>query len=375
MRVLILGGGVVGEAVAWDLTHVTPTVEVTVADRDATRLRYLRDRLPITTQQADLRAPASLQALASNYDVTVGALPSTMAMPAVRVVAEMGRRHVDVSFMAADARAYDDAAREAGAVIVFDCGVAPGLSHVLVGDAVRQLDRCSRVRIDVGGLPAQPVPPFFYKAPFAPEDVIEEYTRPARLVRNGTPITLPALSEAETIDVPGVGLLDAFNTDGLRSLVHTVRADEMTERTLRYPGHVVAMRALASAGLFGRMPVRVGDQEVVPRQLTSALLFPQWQYAEGEHDLTVLEVEVSGLTASGTPRAWRWTMVDRPTGVIPLSSMARTTGFPAAIVARWLVEGRIASPGVHPPEYLGLEGLAEDMLSELARRGVAVHAT
>jgi lysine 6-dehydrogenase len=278
-----------------------------------------------------------------------------------------------VSFVAQDPRVCDARARHTGATIVYDCGVAPGLSHVLVGGGVRQLQRTELARIDVGGLPETPLPPFHYRAPFAPADVIEEYTRPARLVRGGRLITRPALSEPETIHVPGVGALEAFNTDGLRSLVQTIAADVMVERTLRYPGHLAAMRVLADYGFFDTAPVRVRGQSVVPRDLASALLFPQWQYAPGERDLTVLRVDVAGIAPGGARRAWSWQMVDRPPLDSPLSSMARTTGSPAAVVARWLYEGRLTTTGVHPPERLGLDGHAQALLDALSARGIHVH--
>jgi lysine 6-dehydrogenase len=375
MRVVVLGGGVVGEAVAWDLTRVAPVAEVTVADVDAGRLAALGARLGIATRVADLRDLSRVEELVAGADVSVGTLPSTLALPVIERMARLGRRHVDVSFLAQDPRQFDAVARASAATVVYDCGVAPGLSHMLVGEAVRQLAHTAMARIDVGGLPVEPRAPFFYKAPFAPGDVIEEYTRPARLVRQGRVITLPALSEPETVHIDGIGPLDAFNTDGLRSLVDTVQADAMVERTLRYPGHLMAMRVLAETGLFGADPITVRGQSVVPREVACALLFPDWQYAPGERDLTVLTVDVSGVMADGATRSWAWRMVDRRDAGSPLSSMARTTGFPAAITARWLHAGAIAAPGIHPPERIGLDGHAEAMLAELSARGIHVTRT
>ncbi len=373
MRVLVLGGGVVGEAVAWDLTHTAPIADVTVADADAPRLQSLARRLGVHTRQADLRDPDAVARLVRDVDVTVGTLPSPLAWAVLEGMARLGRRHVDVSFLAEDPRVLDGVAQASGATLVYDCGVAPGLSHVLVGGAARLLARTDTVCIDVGGLPELPQPPFWYKAPFAPADVLEEYTRPARLVRGGRALTLPALSEPATVDVPGVGALEAFNTDGLRSLVDTVAADAMVERTLRYPGHLAAMRVLSDAGLLDLTPVMVRGRAVAPRDVAAAVLFPQWQYGPDERDLTVLRVEVTGQAADGSPRAWRWQMVDRPPAGSPLSSMARTTGFPAAITARWLMDGRVPA-GVHPPERLGLDGHAEALLAALAERGIEVTA-
>ncbi len=372
MRAVVLGGGVVGAAVARDLARIAPVADVTVVDCDSARLHHLSEHLGVRTRQADLRNAAMVESLVAGSDVSIGTLPSTLALPVIAEMARLGRRHVDVSFLAEDPRDLDATARASGAVVVYDCGVAPGLSHVLVGGAMRDIVSDAVVTIDVGGLPRDPQPPFFYKAPFAPHDVIEEYTRPARLVRGGRPLTLPALSEPETIDVAGVGTLEAFNTDGLRSLADTVPAERMVERTLRYPGHLSAMRVLADAGFFGTTPVRVRGQDVVPRDMAAALLFPNWQYGPGEQDVTVLRVEVTGRAADGSQRHERWLLVDRPDAGSETSSMARTTGCPAAIVARWLVGGTVATAGIHPPERLGLDGLADTLRAALAARGILV---
>ena len=359
----------VGEAVAWDLSRLAPAARVTVVDHDEGRLAALGDRLGVATQQADLRDLDGLERLLAHADVSIGTLPSTLALPVITWMARHGRRHVDVSFLADDPRRLHEAAVASAATIVYDCGVAPGLSHVLVAHGARGLHDVHAL-IDVGGLPVDPQPPFFYKAPFAPADVLEEYTRPARLVRGGRPLVLPALSEPEMIEVAGVGPLEAFNTDGLRSLVDTVPAVALLERTLRYPGHLSAMRVLADAGLFDMTPVRVGGLAVAPRDVTAAVLFPRWRYGPDERDLTVLRVLVRGRNAAGEWQDVSWTMVDRPGVDSPLSSMARTTGCPAAIVARWIAGGRVPAPGVHPPESLGRAGHAEALLAALAERGI-----
>lgn len=379
MRCLVLGAGVVGEAVAWDLTHVAPTADVTLTDSDATRLAALGARLPVQTATLDVMdagGRAALDTLVETHDVVVGALPSVLGFTVLDGLCCLGAAVCDVSFMPERAGMLDEVARAAGARVVYDCGVAPGLSHVLVGSGVAALSRVARVRIDVGGLPERPRPPFFYKAPFAPSDVIEEYTRPVRLVRDGVVTTAEPLSEVERLHVDDVGTLDSFLTDGLRSLIETTRATMMEERTLRHQGHLPLVRVLRDVGLFDETPRLVDGVAVSPRALTSAVLFPHWRYDDDERDVTVLRVEVAGRDASGAPRRAAWRLVDRPDAAVTgsLSSMARTTGFPAAIVARWLADGTVATAGAHAPELLGLHGHAPALLSELRRRGIHVES-
>ena len=121
--------------------------------------------------------------------------------------------------MADDPMQLDALAREHGVTAVVDCGVSPGVSNVAIGYAVAQLEVTERIEILVGGLPVVRRWPYEYKAPFAPHDVIEEYTRPARIVEHGEVVVREALSEPELVDFPGVGTLEGFNTDGLRSLI------------------------------------------------------------------------------------------------------------------------------------------------------------
>lgn len=370
----MLGAGTVGTAVAWDFTHMSPTAAVTVADRDPAALERLTSRLPVTAVAFDAANPELILPLARGHDVVVGALPSKCGYRMLEALCDAGLKCCDVSFMREAASGLDGIARARGAVVVYDCGVAPGLSHALVGAAVATLRTCHSVRIDVGGVPERPSPPFFYKAPFAAGDVLEEYTRPVQLVIDGAPVVVEPLTGVETVDVEGVGRLESFYTDGLRSLTTTVNAREMAERTLRHPGHLTMITALRDLGLFDTTPVRVGAQMVVPRELAATLLFPHWRYAEGERDITVLRVEVTGASAGGDAVTLRWALVDRPqpelTGT--LSSMARTTAFPAAIVARWVADGTIADPGVHAPESLGARGLVPPLLDQLRQRGVDV---
>ena len=372
-RVLVLGAGMVGAAIARDLA-AEPGLAVDVADARAEGLARLAGRDGLGTVRADLADPVVVGNLAARYDLVVGALPSVLGHRTVRAVIEAGRDIVDISFMPEDARDLDDLAQARGVTAVVDCGVAPGLSNMMCGAAAERLRPCERVEIYVGGLPVARHWPFEYKAGFAPWDVLEEYTRPARLVEHGRVVVKEPLSEPELLDFPGVGTLEAFNTDGLRSLADTIDAPFMKEKTLRWPGHAELMRVFRDTGFFSLEPVEVGGQVVRPRDLTAALLFPKWSFAEGEADLTVMRVRVAGL-AGGVPKVLGWDLVDRYDEVTGLRSMSRVTGFVATAVARRVLAGEFRRPGVHPPEALGVvPGLLEGVLADLTARGVQVEA-
>ena len=368
-KVVILGGGMIGSAIAMDLQRRAET-EVTVADLRADVRERIEARYDVKTVAADLSRPEAITRLVADYDLVVGALPSVLGYQTLEAVIAAGKNYCDISFMPENALELDARARDKGVCAVVDCGVAPGVSNVMAGYAAARLAPFLSLEIYVGGLPRVRRWPFDYKAGFAPFDVIEEYTRPARIVEHGRVVVREALSEAERMDFPGVGTLEAFNTDGLRSLVHTLDVPFMKEKTLRYPGHIELMRAFRELGLFSKEALQVGEATVRPLDVTAALLFPKWTFEEGEADLTVLRVVAQGLE-NGQPTRYAWDLLDRFDPEIGLRSMSRTTAFPAAIMAGLILEGAFRRPGVHAPESVGREpGLLDRMLAELEERGV-----
>jgi saccharopine dehydrogenase-like NADP-dependent oxidoreductase len=256
-----------------------------------------------------------------------------------------------------------------------DCGVFPGMGSALVGRAARRLDEVSDLLVYVGGLPVVRTWPWEYKAVFSPIDVIEEYTRPARYVENGTLVTREALSDPELIDFPVVGTLEAFNTDGLRSLLRTIDAPNMKEKTLRYPGHIQKMAVLRECGFFSEEAIEVRGQRIRPIDVTAELLFPMWKLEKGESEYTLLQIHVAG-TQDGKPTRYRYDMLDYYDAAGDITSMARTTGYTATVALRMLVDGLYTEKGVSPPEFMGrVEGCCSYLLQGLAERGIEYRET
>ncbi len=372
-RAIVLGCGRVGATMVRDLA-ADPTFEVTAADISPENLERLDSVPSVTTSRLDLSDPAKLTAVAGDHDIVLGALPSRIGLASLEAVIRSGKPYCDISFIPEDATALDALAKERGVTAVVDCGVAPGLSNMIVGHVHAELDETERAAIYVGGLPKVRRRPYEYKAPFAPSDVIEEYTRPARVVVNGQTVIKPPLSEPELIDFPSVGTLEAFITDGLRSLVDTIDIPDMVEKTLRYPGHCELMRVFKETGLFGKEPIEAGGVMVRPLDVTSKLLFPKWSYDDREADFTVMRVVIEGR-AKGDRMRHIYDLYDEYDAATDTSSMARTTAFPNTIMARMVAAGKFSEPGVHPPEVVGRDKtLFEHMLRELDARGVKVES-
>lgn len=372
-RIVVLGGGLVGRVMALDLAR-EKDFHVTVGDRDERVVARLEAE-GLDAVRLDLADDAAVRRAIASADVVVGSAPGHMGFRLLRLVIEAGKPYADIAFMPEDFLQLDGLARERGVTAVVDCGVAPGLSNLLCGRAEHAFDAVDRMLILVGGLPKRRVWPYEYRVVFSAVDVIEEYLRPARWVENGKLVVKPALTDVEPVALPHVGTVEAFNTDGLRSLAQTLHAPNMKEKTLRWPGHVEKMRMLRETGFLSQEPIDVGGTAVRPYDVTTKLLFDAWRLAEGEVDLTVMRVEAQG-TLGGAPRTWTWDLYDEADPVSGFHSMARATGFPCAIVARMLARGELSRPGVQPPERLADDDrLFETMMAELRARGVTIART
>jgi len=302
---------------------------VSSADFSSRALSKFGKQHAVETIQKDLSRPEEVKALVAGY---------------IKSIIEAGKNVVDIAFFAEDPFQLDELAKEKGVTAIVDCGVAPGMSNILIGHVDNLLDKTEEVLIYVGGLPEIREWPYEYKAPFSPIDVIEEYIRPARYVENGELIIRPALSEPELIDFPSVGTLEVFNTDGLRSLATTMHAPNMKEKTMRYPGHIEKMRLLRETGFFSQEEIEVKGAKIRPVDLTAKLLFPKWEYLKGEADITVMRVTVEG-TKAGKRRRYTYDLIDRYDAVTETLSMARTTGYTATMAVRLLANGMYTRKG------------------------------
>jgi saccharopine dehydrogenase-like NADP-dependent oxidoreductase len=371
MKIIVLGGGRVGGAMARDLA-LDSAFNVTVADVAEDLATRFGDVPRIATHQANLGDAAALAGAIAGHDLVVGAVPGFMGFETVRRVLDAGKPIVDISFFPEDAFALDSLAKEKGLVAIVDCGVAPGCSNLILGRMLDELARVDRFLCYVGGLPTVRTWPYEYKAVFSPIDVIEEYTRPARLVEYGQVAVYPALTGLELLDLPGVGTVEAFNSDGLRSLVHTCReVPFMAEKTLRFPGHAERMRMLRDTGFFSQEPVQVGGVRIRPIDLTARLMFPLWKLEPGEEDFTVMRIVVEGRAHGGAGVRHTFDLLDRYDRATGTTSMARTTGYTATAAVRAVAAGLWQRPGIAPPELLGREAAVHAfILTQLAQRGV-----
>lgn len=351
-KVIVLGAGLVGKAMAIDLSK---NFDVTSADFSEEALASLAQH-NIKTQKLDFSNLKLLAQTIQPFDLVIGAVPGFMGFNTVKTVIEAGKNMVDISFFPEDPFLLDDLAKKHNVTIVTDCGVAPGMGNIILGYHNKRMTVKSYECL-VGGLPVVREWPYEYKAVFSPIDVIEEYVRPARYVQSGEIVTKEALSDSEHIKFEGVGTLESWNSDGLRSLIKTMpNIPNMIEKTLRYPGNIEYLRVLRESGFFSYEEIDVKGQKVRPIDLTAKLLFPKWKLKPGEEEFTVMRIRISG-DENGTRKNYEYNLLDRTDKVSGTLSMARTTGYTCTAVAHLVADGKFNRVGICPPEYLGEDEL------------------
>ncbi len=370
-KVVVLGGGLVGSTIAIELSK---QYNVCVVDIDSKAISKLKRCFGITVEQADVRDRKKLEKIIEDADLVIGAVPGSIGYEVIKRVIEAGKNMVDISFFQEDSFELDERAAYKNVCIAIDCGIAPGISNMILGYHYpnMQVDTYECV---VGGLPIEREWPWEYKAVFSPTDVIEEYTRPARFVEHGKHVAKQALSGSELINFKGIGTLEAWNTDGLRTLLKSMEVPNMVEKTLRYPGSMEYIRVLRHGGFFSEQEVKIGDVKIRPIDLTSKLLMPQWELLKGQEDFTILKSKVLGKIDNENV-GYEYYLYDKFDKKSGIHSMSRTTGYSCTAVAEILLDGSFHKPGIIPPEEIaGTEGFFPRIINYLKERGVDIEVT
>ncbi len=366
-KIIVLGAGMVGSAIAVDLSK---SYEVKVADIDTDKLRKLKKFHKLETIHTDLFIPENIKQVISGCDLVVCAVPGFMGFDTIKTVIEQSKNVVDISFFSEDPFELEKLAKKKNVTAIVDCGIAPGLSSIILGYYNKRM-KVNSFECYVGGLPKKRKLPYQYKAPFSPVDVIEEYTRPARFVKNSKLVVKPALTDVEIIEFEKVGSLEAFNTDGLRTLIKTMKIPNMIEKTLRYPGHVNNIKLLKDTGFFDEEFIELQNGEQVrPMDLTVKLLLPLWKLKENEKEFTILKVKVEGLKNKKN-KTYVYDLYDEFETSTNTTSMARTTGYTCTAAANLVAKNIYTKKGISPPEFLGENKICFDyILSYLKKNNI-----
>jgi len=375
MKVLILGLGNIGSIATKDLANSISSIRIFVADKSEIRAKEIAERIGkenVSCIQLDVTNPTELATALKDFDLVMGFLPGKLGYRLTKACIEAGKDLVDVSYMAENPLTLTEDAIRAGVTIVPDCGLAPGISNILVGHAASELDKVQAIHIMVGGLPEKPVPPLNYVITWSPENLIDEYKRKAKIVKEGKIIEVEALSGLEQVEFPELGRLEAFYTDGLRTLPHTIKAvPDMWEKTLRYPGHAEKIELLKTLGFFEEEQIDVDGVSVSPRKLTVKLFERKLRKPEAK-DVVALKVEVLGVK-NGRQTRYVYHLLDHYDEKLGITAMARTTAYSASIIAQFMLKKALKEKGVVPTEIIGKNSeLFQMFLDELKKRGIRI---
>ncbi len=367
MNICVVGAGMQGSVVAQDL--VRSGNSVTVLDNNINLLRQLKKTTKVNAREINVTNKIKFIRFIKPFDVVVGALPAAMGYYTMDCAIRAGVDLVDLSYSPEDPFSLHDKAVQEGIRIVPDAGFAPGLSNVLIGETYQEFKGIDTLKILVGGIPQNPKPPFNYHMTWSLTDVIEEYTRPAKIIRNKEIVTIPALSGIEEIAIPDIGKLECFYTDGLRTLLKTMKhVKTMEEKTIRYPGHGQLFKTLIDCGMFLNQSIRYRKRLVNLREVNLQYLRNVLRVGDRE-DLSIMIIEI----AKGRKKR-KYTCIDYYDKKKDITSMARMTAYTGSIIAQCIKKhGHF---GVVPPEYLGMDKkLCRFIKTEIKKRNIIIKKT
>ncbi|MEO0225573.1 MAG: saccharopine dehydrogenase C-terminal domain-containing protein [candidate division WOR-3 bacterium] len=364
MKVLVLGCGMQGRVASGDLAQSGH--KVTVLDANPSNLKKVRGLRNLRCMRFDVTDRDRLIALIRSFDVVLGALPAALGFYAMQVATEAGVDIVDMSYQAEDPFRLDQRAKRHRVRVVPDAGFCPGLSNILIGEAASEMGKIDRIRILVGGIPQNPIPPFNYRITWSPADLIAEYTRPARIVKNFKIIIMPALSGVQEFNLSRVGRLECFYTDGLRTLLKTFKnVRYMEEKTIRYPGHAQLIKTMFDWGFLTTPTFKSDDKKIDQDEYTVSFLKSIFGSVD-EKDLSILTIEIRGRKEKR-----KYTCVDYYDEKRRITSMARLTAYTGSIITQCIKS--YPGFGVIPPEYLGQNRKIVSFIhSELRKRKVHI---
>jgi len=384
MNILVLGSGLMGPAAAFNAMSDPDVSQVVVCDRSQQQLDACVSKLTgmkgaerLSTVLLDLNDHVGAVKLMAGFDVAIGALSRSASVLAIRAASQAGTPLVDLA--RPDHNQLPGLRREveaAGGFVILGCGLEPGLTEIMARYLSEKLDRVDELHIKCGGIPEKPTPPLGYKIVFGGRQLPLSESD-AFVVENGQLKPVPRYSGVEPVVFPGVGRCEAWHEGFMPWLLELPVLKGLrvgTQKTVRWPGYAAKVTVLKEMGLLSREPVVVDGVQVVPKKLLDVLLYPLVRLEEDERDITVFRVEMVG-EKTRRRRRYKIEMVDRYDEALAFTSMARTTSFTGAIVARMIARGDLKASGMLPPEQVITGPLFDRLVNELAAANIRFDIT
>lgn len=376
MNIVVLGSGMMGQAIAFDLCNYSRFDDVTIVDKDEQALLSAKKILEgekINFLTINVEKAYDVKNLFENYDVAISAIPYGFNYELAKMAVETKTHFLDLggnNGIVEKERNLFEQARKQDVTIIPDCGLAPGLVSTITRDIVERMDSVNYVKLRVGGLPVDPKPSLNYQIVFSPNGLINEYMEDAIVLDHGQIIEKKSMTDIETIQFSEpFKEMEAFLTSGgCSTLPHTYKSkiDYLDYKTIRYPGHCEKFKILLDIGLGGEKVIRIGEQEIVPRKILIDLLMKNLPTAG--QDVVLLKVLSEGLK-DGKKIRLEYTLIDYYDEKNDITAMMRTTGYPVSIIAQMIEDGTITRKGVFCPEEIVPPG---PFFKELEKRGIQI---
>ncbi len=380
MKVVVLGAGLMGREVARDLSASDKVEKVYLADLDIEMVNDFINEANLQKIEAvycNAEDEQQLRDIISKGDVCVNALFYEFNERVANAAIDVGVHSVDlgghIGEVTENVLKLDEQAKEKNVTIIPDLGLAPGMINILVGYGASKLDRVESIQLYVGGIPVKPEPPLNYTRVFSLEGVIDHYTEPAKIIRDGQLVKVESLSGVEPIYFDQFGTLEAFYTSGGTSTLYKTFPNVKTleYKTVRYKGHAEKFQLLRELGFFDRDNiVNVDGVEVKVRSVVREALKKKL-YLGKKQDAVVLRAIIVG-EKSGEQVTYEYETILKRDENSEVTAMAQATAGTIASVAIMIGEGTISQRGVFPPETI-VPG--KEFIEKMNKRGVIIKET
>ena len=353
MKIIILGSGMMGRALAYDLYKYSKFESITITDNDKETLQSAKKSLNLSEldfQTLNVEKTNDVRKCFQEFDMAISAVPYKFNYELAKISIETKTHFLDLggnNDIVKKERSLFDKARKKGVTLIHDCGLAPGLSSVIVSDIVNQMDSVEYVKIRVGGLPIDPKPPLNYQIVFSPNGLINEYVEDALILKNGKIMKKESMTELEKIKFPKpFSVMEAFLTSGgCSTLPYTYKKkiDYLDYKTVRYPGHCEMFKPLLDLGMASEKSIDIGEKIIVPRDLL--ITFLRKNLPSNKEDVVLLKVLSKGIK-EGKKVNMEYIMIDYYDKKNKITSMMRTTSYPTSIIAQMIESSKITRQGV-----------------------------
>jgi lysine 6-dehydrogenase len=383
MKLVVLGAGMMGIGIVFDLIHSPEVREIVVVDKNIKNVNKAFKKIKAGScekekcryEVIDVTASCEynkLLTVMADADAVVNALPYEYNLKITEAAIRAGVNLCNLggSTEIVEAQlALDRVAKTAGITIIPDCGLAPGITNILAAYGYEKLDATETIRIRVGGLPQKPLPPLDYCIVFSPYGLINEYVGHVHALRNYKIVKLKPMTELEALEFKNIGKFEAFLTAGGSSTLPATfegKVKELDYKTIRYNGHCTKFKTLIELGFMNDAPLEVQGQLVIPKDFLAAILDAKLR--RDCEDMVLLRVTVDG-EKNGKKKRITYELIEYPDSENGLTAMMRTTAFPASVTAQMLAHNTISKKGVLPPELVVPREL---FIQELRTRGIVI---